>query len=150
MSSYFDGNSTQYFPNNVDRVLQKVLSKDGTQLINSRTFLQKAMNCIRTRYAAGVLSTQTVGCFATNLIMIISLVVILAVIMTRFFMAILFHWFISRKLTKVAKTNRGLQVKGDPLYTIMFVTCYSEGEASLKTTLDSLAATDYSDQHKVV
>jgi hypothetical protein len=35
------------------------------------------------------------------------------------------------------------------LHTIMLVTCYSEGHASLKTTLDSLAATTYSRKHKV-
>ncbi|KAG2179561.1 hypothetical protein INT44_006408 [Umbelopsis vinacea] len=35
------------------------------------------------------------------------------------------------------------------LYTIMLVTCYSEGILSLKTTMDSLAETHYSKQHKL-
>jgi chitin synthase len=35
------------------------------------------------------------------------------------------------------------------LYTIMLVTCYSEGEASMRRSLDSLARTTYSHRHKV-
>jgi chitin synthase len=35
------------------------------------------------------------------------------------------------------------------LYTVMLVTCYSEGMLSLKTTMDSLAETHYSKQHKL-
>ncbi|CAM0140042.1 unnamed protein product [Umbelopsis sp. WA50703] len=36
------------------------------------------------------------------------------------------------------------------LYTIMLVTCYSEGEASMRRSLDSLARTTYSHRHKVL
>lgn len=35
------------------------------------------------------------------------------------------------------------------LYTILQVTCYSEGEESMRTTMDSLADTTYSKKHKV-
>lgn len=35
------------------------------------------------------------------------------------------------------------------LYTCMLVTCYSEGEEGLRTTMDSLAETTYSKKHKV-
>jgi cellulose synthase/poly-beta-1,6-N-acetylglucosamine synthase-like glycosyltransferase len=36
------------------------------------------------------------------------------------------------------------------LRTIMMVTCYSEGEAGIRSTLDSLARTDYPDSHKML
>ncbi|KAJ3135650.1 hypothetical protein HDU90_003725 [Geranomyces variabilis] len=39
---------------------------------------------------------------------------------------------------------------GLDLYTILLVTCYSEGEASLRTTIESLAATDYPDSRKML
>ncbi|KAF9577687.1 Chitin synthase, class 7 [Lunasporangiospora selenospora] len=41
---------------------------------------------------------------------------------------------------------------GNPfdLYTVMLVTCYSEGESSLRTTIESLAATDYPDNRKLL
>ncbi|KAI9312740.1 chitin synthase-domain-containing protein [Dichotomocladium elegans] len=38
----------------------------------------------------------------------------------------------------------------DLMYTYMVVTCYSEGEEGLRTTLDSLANTDYPSSHKVL
>lgn len=38
----------------------------------------------------------------------------------------------------------------DLLYTFMVVTCYSEGEDGLRTTLDSLANTEYPSTHKVL
>ncbi|CAG8634846.1 16736_t:CDS:2, partial [Racocetra fulgida] len=40
------------------------------------------------------------------------------------------------------------EMLGDPLYTIILVTAYSEDKNSLQTTLDSLVKTDYSDDHK--
>ncbi|ORX98091.1 fungal chitin synthase, partial [Basidiobolus meristosporus CBS 931.73] len=35
-------------------------------------------------------------------------------------------------------------------YTILLVTCYSEGEAGMRATLDSLALTDYPASHKLI
>ncbi|RKP24352.1 chitin synthase-domain-containing protein, partial [Syncephalis pseudoplumigaleata] len=36
------------------------------------------------------------------------------------------------------------------LYTVLLVTCYSEGEASLRCTIESLAETEYGDDHKLL
>lgn len=36
------------------------------------------------------------------------------------------------------------------MYTILLVTCYSEGEEGLRTTLDSLTCTDYDDNQKLL
>jgi cellulose synthase/poly-beta-1,6-N-acetylglucosamine synthase-like glycosyltransferase len=33
---------------------------------------------------------------------------------------------------------------------LLLVTCYSEGEASIRTTIDSLASTNYPDEHKLL
>ncbi|RCH90989.1 Chitin synthase, class 3 [Rhizopus azygosporus] len=38
----------------------------------------------------------------------------------------------------------------DLIHTLMVVTCYSEGEEGLRTTLDSLANTDYPSSHKML
>ncbi|KAI8384045.1 chitin synthase-domain-containing protein [Blakeslea trispora] len=38
----------------------------------------------------------------------------------------------------------------DLIHTFMVVTCYSEGEEGLRTTLDSLASTDYPQSHKLL
>ncbi|CUA75425.1 chitin synthase [Rhizoctonia solani] len=39
---------------------------------------------------------------------------------------------------------------GAELYAVCLVTCYSEGEGSLRTTLDSISATNYSDDRKLL
>ncbi|OZJ01726.1 hypothetical protein BZG36_05448 [Bifiguratus adelaidae] len=39
---------------------------------------------------------------------------------------------------------------GNDLFTAMLVTCYSEGEDSIRTTLDSLAQTKYPDERKML
>jgi len=39
---------------------------------------------------------------------------------------------------------------GAELFTVCLVTCYSEGEESLRTTLDSISSTTYSDQRKLL
>ena len=40
---------------------------------------------------------------------------------------------------------------GFPLiHTICFVTCYSEDEQGLRTTLDSISTTDYPNSHKLI
>ncbi|KAI9101813.1 chitin synthase-domain-containing protein [Phlyctochytrium arcticum] len=47
--------------------------------------------------------------------------------------------------TSPASSPYGLEV-----YTVMLVTAYSEGEAGLRATMDSLAETNYSDDHKLM
>ncbi|CAG8675131.1 4681_t:CDS:2, partial [Acaulospora morrowiae] len=39
---------------------------------------------------------------------------------------------------------------GNDLYTVLLVTCYSEGEEGLRTTCESMAATDYPDDRKLL
>lgn len=52
-----------------------------------------------------------------------------------------------------ATQDSAVPITGDivqtELYTVMLVTCYSEGEEGLRTTMDSLAQTTYSKKHKV-
>jgi chitin synthase len=51
------------------------------------------------------------------------------------------------------KTQPGANIpKPHPadLYTVLLVTCYSEGESSIRGTLDSLSATDYDDSKKLL
>ncbi|KAJ3306862.1 hypothetical protein HDV03_003899 [Kappamyces sp. JEL0829] len=50
-----------------------------------------------------------------------------------------------RSLTRKSKSNYGSEV-----HTIMLVTCYSEDTSSLKLTLDSLAATEYNEDYKML
>ena len=44
--------------------------------------------------------------------------------------------------------NNPTDIVSTELYSVMLVTCYSEGEDGLRTTMDSLAETTYSKKHK--
>lgn len=94
----------------VDTILRTVLrntttsgGKDGTRLFYSRTNSTRAANCIKQKYRAGHIDKVTPGCFASQLFLYVSLVVILAVVLARFFMAIVFSWFLSSKLVQPPK-----------------------------------------------
>ncbi len=76
----------------------------------------------------------------------------------------------TKKLSKSAKSPRSFQSSstatltnsdsaapimslaqiGAELFAVCLVTCYSEGEESLRTTLDSISVTSYSDQRKLL
>lgn len=74
----------------------------------------------------------------------------------------------SKKLTKPSKSSRSLASShstlvnegtapivslaqiGAELFAVCLVTCYSEGEDSLRTTLDSISSTTYSDARKLL
>jgi chitin synthase len=151
------------------------------------------------RYKVGIMETETGGCIANQMIMTLILVVIIAMIIIRYSMALMFQWIIAGRLVKPGGRSNWLawrSIKGgnnDPanhipgpynnygnpamggsnasigstsssrntptevqsdiikaqLYTVMLVTCYSEGEEGLRITMDSLARTTYSKKHKV-
>ncbi|KAG9069531.1 hypothetical protein KI688_010434 [Linnemannia hyalina] len=53
----------------------------------------------------------------------------------------------------LSRTPTGASIAGanvQELHTILLVTCYSEGESSLRTTIESLAATEYPDNKKLL
>lgn len=57
----------------------------------------------------------------------------------------------STLLTTSSTSNRQMNaIGGQDTLVIMLVTCYSEGEASIRTTIDSLACTTYPDSQKLL
>ena len=251
MNPYVAAFPTPITDDPVDNSIRAILSnstnvggKDATRLFYSRTTLTQAGKCISRRYKAGHIDKITPGCFASQLFLYISLVVILAVVLSRFFMALIFSWFLSAKLVKppknlkrfaispavmpagantsvnnatgtapwvasanaahrantVKKTRVGnggntnglsnargggkivgggggggrgspydekallasapafvdqngmlnMAAIGSELFCVCLVTCYSEGLDSIRTTLDSIAGTDYADSRKLI
>lgn len=189
--------------------------RDGTRLFYNRGDLKSAVPCLKQRYYAGNIDKITPGCFASQLLLYAGLIVVLGLVLARFFMAIVFSWFMSGKLAgpidstslnraaispavlpegaNVAVDNRTgtapwangrtkkggklppktlkpsnssttlvggtdstlsptitLAQIGTELFAVCLVTCYSEGEDSLRTTLDSISRTTYSDSRKLL
>jgi chitin synthase len=60
------------------------------------------------------------------------------------------QYTIGRSLPRKASTRKSKSSYGNEVHTILLVTCYSEDRDSLKLTLDSLAATEYSEDAKML
>jgi chitin synthase len=198
------------FGQDVDIAIRNNLASDLSYALLYSQEGKDARRCLMSRYKVGIMETETGGCIASSMIMSLMLVVIVAMIVIRYSMALLFQWFIARRLTKPGGRSNWLawrSIKGgndDPanhipgpynnygqmaqnssstslgsgsssrgtpvfseqssavglggaqsdivtteLYTVLLVTCYSEGEEGLRITMDSLAETTYSKKHKV-
>ncbi|CAI2163043.1 10104_t:CDS:2 [Funneliformis geosporum] len=152
--------------------------KDGTRLFFGRPETKAAVNCLVEKFYAGNIDKETIGCFTSQLFLYVSLTVILGIVMSRFAMACIFNWFISHRLALKPKSDKKSPVVsqvasswsnhnnngmggdmtkvmsmddvGNDLYTVLLVTCYSEDEAGLRCTCESMAATDYPDDRKML
>ncbi|CAG8533834.1 10021_t:CDS:2 [Gigaspora rosea] len=161
----------------IRRVLAGTHGKDATRLLFGKENTKAAANCLIAKFYAGNIDKETIGCFTSQLFLYISLTVILGIVLTRFIMACVFNWFISHRLALPPKNNnkigkvapmpviqRGSQgpinyandhVKtlndvGNDLFTVLLVTCYSEGEIGIRATCESMASTDYPDERKLL
>lgn len=74
-------------------------SKDATYLI-SRLAPQWG-TCLSETIMVGVLDASSVGCVISDIVLYISLMVIVGVVLARFFLAVLFGWFISWRIGNV-------------------------------------------------
>ncbi|RHZ62419.1 hypothetical protein Glove_340g35 [Diversispora epigaea] len=152
--------------------------KDATRLFFGRSQLKASVNCLVAKYYAGNIDKQTIGCFTSQLFLYVSLTVILSIVLVRFFMACVFDWFISNRLALKPKNRtppmssasfvsaggqpwapgsgstviKGMTMDnvGNDLFTVLLVTCYSEDEEGIKCTCESMAATDYPDDRKLL
>ncbi|CAO3635269.1 unnamed protein product [Cunninghamella blakesleeana] len=74
--------------------------RDATKHFFRRPELQASINCLVQKYRAGHIDKSTPGCFVASIILYCSLGIVLSIVMARFLMALIFSWFISRKLSR--------------------------------------------------
>ncbi|KAI9296884.1 hypothetical protein K502DRAFT_313744 [Neoconidiobolus thromboides FSU 785] len=171
--AYFEVYDKDIYNDDLDMAIRQAVrlasSVDATKIFFRDPDIKNTIPCLKQKFGTGYLQKAQVGCFAVDMFMTVSLIVILSIIITRFAMAFVFHWFISYRLSKrpynnsrrplITNNQAPWGVKGTPrrisddpneLFNIMLVTCYSEGEASMRTTIESLAGTDYSDDKKLL
>ncbi|KAJ3160914.1 hypothetical protein HDU86_008276 [Geranomyces michiganensis] len=172
LTDYLNGPQSRNAPA-ITAILTAGVGQDGTYRFRRRDDIRTALDCLSNGYRAGFIGQERNGCIAATVIENIALVVILGVVMVKFFMAVWFHWFglpsskvdptprqdkrLSRASARYSvNVNNRHSVLGynvpqtSDLYTIMLVTCYSEGKEGIRSTLDSLAGTDYSDRKKLL
>ncbi|RIA83449.1 Glycosyltransferase Family 2 protein [Glomus cerebriforme] len=124
--------------------LKSLLGKDSTREIANRG--NDIAKCLP-NFKVGEIEGTTIGCFANKLIIIIMTVVFTGISLIKFISAVAFDWLLSWQLGKLSKKQK---TDDTTSHILLLVTCYSEGESSVRTTLDSLASTDYSDKHKLL
>ena len=73
--------------------------RDITSLMMSSGQRQVA-ECMTDILRVGFVDADTIGCIASDVVLYVSLVVIIGVVAIRFFMAVLFGWFLSWKIGK--------------------------------------------------
>ncbi|KAJ3316386.1 hypothetical protein HDU76_001844 [Blyttiomyces sp. JEL0837] len=189
----------------VDTLIRSsTILNDASHLVLSNPLHKgnQSIDCLANKYYAGQLDSLPSECLLSYVITVITSAIILGIILIRFFMAVLFAWFVSARLSRKPKPDsirerefyamrpsvpalrkmdsdtvsvdsfgtagRGSGVGGGKgnlrssyiptavgsydtdLHTVLLVTCYSEGEESMRNTLESLVATDYHDEKKLL
>lgn len=74
---------------------QAVRGRDITHAFQSSSDRQMA-ECLQQIIKVGSVDTDTVGCIASKVVLYVSLTLILAIVVSRFVLALVFQWFISR------------------------------------------------------
>jgi chitin synthase len=80
----------------LDSVLRAHLGKDASRALS--IYDQDTLDCLFEHFRAGLLDVKTMGCVATDIVLYVSLVVILSLVFTKFFLAIGFAFVMSRRL----------------------------------------------------
>ncbi|CRG91673.1 chitin synthase [Talaromyces islandicus] len=58
---------------------------------------KRIAKCLSQVIKVGSIDTKTIGCIASQVVLYVSLIFILSIVAAKFFMAVMFHWFLSRK-----------------------------------------------------
>jgi hypothetical protein len=127
-------------------LLKASLGLDGTRLLSTDGKAKDIAECASQIYTVGVLEKERAGCFASTILTSSMFIVIVVVIVIRFFLAVGYRWCVVPSITKPKKLNEEDKNSYKRERVINLVTCYSEGEHSLRTTLDSIANTSYPDE----
>ncbi|OAA64455.1 glycosyltransferase family 2 protein [Niveomyces insectorum RCEF 264] len=108
---------------NTTSVNRAIRGRDVTRMFQS-TGDKAVAECFEELIKVGSVDTDTVGCIASRVVLYVSLVLILSVVVSRFLLAIVFQWFISKTYaaTKTSqssdqrKRNRQIEDWSEDIY----------------------------------
>ncbi|KAI8069424.1 chitin synthase-domain-containing protein [Gongronella butleri] len=100
LTRYFHAYDKKTFGGNVDSVLHQAINRDASYGVMYNPNGDQVMDCLSARYGVGVMQTDSGGCIASTIVMDLFFAVIIVMITVRYLMALLFQWFISRRLVK--------------------------------------------------
>jgi cellulose synthase/poly-beta-1,6-N-acetylglucosamine synthase-like glycosyltransferase len=93
----------------------------------------------------GKVEGQTEGCLISYIIMILVSIVLVGTVAIKLLVALYYHWFMSKNMSS-AHNHHELPEN----CVITLITCYSEQEEEIRTTLDSLTLAAYNDDNKLL
>ncbi|KAF9974787.1 hypothetical protein BGZ73_001721 [Actinomortierella ambigua] len=130
---FLDQGVVDLFRNNVGKDITKQF-KELAMDAQNKTY---TMNCLDNAFYAGVLDVRdTVKCQFGNWVLVAASALMAGVILIKF-------------LAALQLRPRGPPIKYDK-FVICQVPCYTEGEESLRKTINSLAGLEYDDKHKLL
>ncbi|KAI8084786.1 chitin synthase-domain-containing protein [Halteromyces radiatus] len=107
MDPYMNTHKTALANDELDSVIRTVLNqtfamggRDATKLMYRTSALQAAVPCLVQKYRAGAIDKDTPGCFMAAIILYCSLLIVVSLVLARFLMALIFSWFLSRRLSQ--------------------------------------------------
>ncbi|ORX82516.1 hypothetical protein BCR32DRAFT_326822 [Anaeromyces robustus] len=96
LTKFFEEYGSSFKDQHLVQKLQKNLGRDVTLLIRQENEKEMAaMECLNELYAVGSVSNTTMGCLAAQTFSIVFVVIILGIVLSKFFMAVIFHWVVA-------------------------------------------------------
>ncbi|KAJ2804604.1 ATP-dependent RNA helicase [Coemansia furcata] len=139
----------EYFGKGLTRTLRDLVGTDATLAVSRSKALQALVPCWEAQLRLGRIEGSTVGCVITSGITISVTVILNVMILIKLMCAVLFDWAFSVQLTKITKHFVHGSTKRVP-HVLITVTCYDENEDTIRSTLDSIALTNYASSRKIV
>ncbi|KAJ2740790.1 ATP-dependent RNA helicase, partial [Coemansia sp. BCRC 34301] len=139
----------EYFGKDLTRTLNGLVGTDATLAVARSKALQALVPCWESQLRLGRIEGSTVGCVITSSITISVTVILNVMILIKLACAVLFDWAFSVQLTKITKHFIRGSNKRVP-HVLITITCYDENENTIRSTLDSIALTNYACSRKIV
>ncbi|KAJ2910078.1 ATP-dependent RNA helicase [Coemansia aciculifera] len=141
--------ASEYFGKDLTQTLKSLVGTDATLAVSRSKALQKLVPCWESQLRLGRIDGSTVGCVITSSITISVTVILNVMILIKLACAVLFDWAFSVQLTKITKHFIRGSNKRVP-HVLVTITCYDENEDTIRSTLDSIALTNYASSRKIV
>ncbi|KAJ2482245.1 ATP-dependent RNA helicase, partial [Coemansia sp. RSA 2320] len=139
----------EYFGKDLTQTLRDLVGTDATIAVSRSRALQELVPCWDAQLRLGRIEGSTVGCVITSSITILVTVILNIMILIKLACAVLFDWAFSVQLTKITKHFIRGSNKRVP-HVLITITCYDENEDTIRSTLDSIALTNYACSRKIL
>ena len=107
----FANNNQSFFGSEIDSLIRNNNGKDITGLLLVASGGEVAGTCLQAVFSQGSLEIISIGCFASQTILVIGLLIVASLIIVRFIFAIWFQWFISVALGRLEKNRPKRQAR---------------------------------------